>query len=146
MSLTSPLPLLRPVISPARPAPPAADLRSAVCFSRRFCADRGCAEGEFVPAVMRICISPRARPGLALLGRSNLFAADRELVEAVAYALSMAEVRHAIDDYWSHPANRSWLRRMLGLRISTLRLRRLASDYVPFALPRFGRGYPPASP
>lgn len=110
---------------------------SAVCFLSRFCAGEDCAAAEFVPAILRICLAPRARLIFAVMPQSALFAPDRELVRSVAGAISITELRAAIDDYWFYPANRAWWRRRLGLQISTSRLRRVAGDYLPLALPRF---------
>ena len=92
-----------------------------------------------------MCLARRAAPIFALLGGSDFFAADRELIDAVAGAIAMDEVRAAVDDYWDHPANRQWLRRVAGLRVSTLRLRQVASEYLPLENPsRVRRGRRPA--
>ena len=39
---------------------------------------------------------------------------DGELVGAAAHARTMDGVGAAIDEYWTHPANRQWLRRSAG--------------------------------
>lgn len=81
------------------------------------------------------CLVRRASSIFALMRHPKFFAADRATVQGVANAVVMAESRDAIDEYRSHPTNRSWSRRGVGLRISTLRLRRLATEYLPFANP-----------
>ncbi len=56
----------------------------------------------------------------------------------------MDELRNAIDEFWDHPANRGWLRRVAGFRVSTRRLRRIASEYLPLENPlRTRRGRRP---
>jgi hypothetical protein len=55
----------------------------------------------------------------------------------------MDEVREAVDDFWTHPANETWLRRTVALRISTRRLRQIAHGYLPFARPRSTRSIRP---
>lgn len=115
-------------------------------FADRFCEDRRCRLDEFVPMVLRLCLPRRALPAFWLMGRSKFFDADRELIRAVAGAVAMDQVRNATDDYWSHPANRTWLRRWVGLRLSTLRLRRLAGQYLPIinrGRVRRNQGLPP---
>lgn len=112
-------------------------------FAVRFCADRGCPPEAFESSVLRLCMAAHARPFFALVPHSSFFAADRELVRAVETAISMTDVRNAIDDYWSHPANRTWWRRVARFRVSTQHLRRIAHDYLPFALPKMGPPSPP---
>ena len=89
--------------------------------------------------VLQICMARRALPVLVLMRHSGFFAADHELIRAVAQAVTMDEVREAIDEFWSHSANYTWFRRVAGLRLSTTRLRRVASQYLPFARPSRAR-------
>jgi hypothetical protein len=104
-------------------------------FCARFCEDHHCAPADFGPALLRVCLQRRAAAIFALAGGAEFFAADRELVEMVAHATAMDDVRDAIDAYWDHPANRRWLRRMAGGRVATLRLRRIAREYLPLENP-----------
>lgn len=60
--------------------------------------------------------------------RAPFFAADQELVARVAHARSVDEVRAAVSDFWGHPANDAWLRRVARVRISTRRLLRVAEQ------------------
>lgn len=105
---------------------------SSVSFSARFCKEHNCEPGEFVTAVLKHCIARRALPIFLLIRGSRLFALDRELIASIAAAVTMDEVRDAIDDFWDDSANQTWLRRLIGLRVSTRRLRRLVSEYLPF--------------
>lgn len=86
--------------------------------------------------VMRLCLNQQARLLHRLRPNAEIFAADRELVQTVARAVAMDEVRAAVDDFWTHPANETWLRRTVALRLSTRRLRQMAHGYLPFARPR----------
>jgi len=107
-------------------------------FSFRFCDDQGCAPDEFVTLLLLLCLNRHARLIYRLRPEAELFAADRELARAVARAVALDEVRAAIDDFWNHPANATWLRRTAAFRLSTRRLRRIAHDYLPFTRPRTG--------
>jgi len=106
-----------------------------------YCDDHDFGDEEFLPAVMAACLATHALPLYGLFRRADFFSADRELVAAVAHARTMDEVEAAIDEFWLHPANRRWLRRGAGVRLSTQRLRRFARDYLVFA-----KAPPPAHP
>lgn len=129
-------PMARSDSPPALPSPALGSLAHLMCD------DRDYGDGEFIPALMRTCLARRARPFYLLFPRTEFFAADRELIGAMAHARTMADVEDAIDDYWVHPANRTWLRRTAGLRVSTLRLRQIAGDYLPPGKPQHPRRGP----
>ena len=120
-------------------ASPTYDMPLPGTFSARFCDDYNCRPDEFVATVLRLCMARRALPILLSMPNSRFFDADRQLIQTVEQAIAMEEVRDAIDDYWSDPASNTWLRRVVGLRLSTSRLRRVASEYLPFAKPRRAR-------
>jgi len=120
-------------------ASPIHDLPPSGTFSARFCDDHHCRRDAFVAAVLRLCVARRALPILLLMPNSRFFGADRELIQTVERASTMEEVQDDIDYYWSQPANKTWLRRVVGLRLSTSRLRRVAGEYLPFAKPRRAR-------
>ena len=101
-----------------------------------FCDDHDYGDEEFLPALMCACLNSHALPLYGLFGQSDFFSADREVADAVAHARTMDDVEAAIDRYWTHPTNRFWLRRAGGVRLSTLRLRQFASDYLPAIKPR----------
>ncbi len=128
-----------------RSVSPEVSVRSPITLQERFCDDHNVSHDEFAAAALRLCLRPPGRLLFWLWPRNRFFDAEWELIGAAAPAVSMREVRHAIDDYWSHPANRSRLRRMAHVRISTQRLRRLAYGYLGFDSPDCapGRGRRP---
>lgn len=106
----------------------------------RFCADIGCAPAEFEGEIFRRCLRRRARILAWCFGGlgSKVFAPDLELIHRAGESVSIEEVRRALDDHWGNPANDHWLRRKLGARVSSQRLRWIASHYVPLG---GGHGY-----
>ncbi|MEO6569635.1 MAG: hypothetical protein ABIO94_12790 [Opitutaceae bacterium] len=63
----------------------------------------------------------------------NFFAPDRMLISRAGDAVTMEQLRDAVDDFADGLANTTWLKRDTGLRISTRRLRRIGGDYLPFS-------------
>lgn len=106
----------------------------------RFCADVGCDVGQFEDEIFRRCLRRTARVLAWLLGGKThpVFGPDLTLIARVGLARSLQDVRTVLDDHWCDPANDRWMRRKLGARISTQRLRRIAGHYVP------GEGQGPA--
>jgi hypothetical protein len=58
--------------------------------------------------------------------RPGHFKPDRELVHGVANATTPAQFRDELTEFMLHPANNSWLRSRLRLRVSTRRVERFA--------------------
>jgi hypothetical protein len=123
-STTTSLPLL------ARPTWLAPRLKT---LEELYCADRHCEPERFGRTVFWRVLPWHLRIIAPLTGgyRSPLFSADRELISAVGLARSMEDVREDIRDYFMNPVNRRWTRRILHLRISTVRLKNFARPYLP---------------
>jgi len=73
---------------------------------------------------------------------SDYFNADRELIRGAGSAVTMAQVKEEIRDYFLTAHNGGWLRRIWSVRVSTNRLRRLARIYLPDPRPTFPEGAP----
>ncbi len=101
-------------------------------FKQIYCEEHRCQPPAFFQKIFWRCLPPLAIPFVPFVGgmQSGYFDADRELIRAVGTATSMAEVRDEIRDYFSHPQNRGWLRRVWNIRVSTHRLKRLARLYL----------------
>jgi hypothetical protein len=69
-------------------------------------------------------------PFLNLLN-PDYFEIDRELINRAALARTIPELNEEIRDYAMDFRNQGGLRRMIGLRLSTRRLRKLAGPYLP---------------
>ena len=102
-------------------------------FENAFCAARRCAPNEFGRKLFWACLYPHAWPIAVIAGgfASNLFSADRELLNRVAGARTVPEVREEITDYFLEAGGS--LRHRLRLRISTTRLKQLAKQHLPGA-------------
>ena len=73
----------------------------------------------------------RALPFAPVLLMGDHFLADEELIERCARVSSIAELDDEIESHRMRPLSRGWLRKRLGIRVSTQRLRRLARQYLP---------------
>ncbi len=106
-------------------------------FKERYCAATGCAERAFTGQVLWACLYRGAWPWAlwARFAAPEFFAADRELIDAVGGAKSLAQVERELRDFSTDSRNREWWRRVVRLRISTRRLRRLARRYLAAAKP-----------
>lgn len=118
---------MEPVTSSPALAPPAKTLAEA------FCARHGCTLAQFRARMFWRTLHWHAVPVAPFLRLGNFFAADEDLVAGCGRARSMHDLRDEIEEYRFHPLNHGWLRRRLGLRISTQRLRALARNYLPGA-------------
>lgn len=102
--------------------------RDMATFQKLFCADYRCSEEEFVNRLLGRCLHGKAgllRPVLSRI-RPDYFAADKELVSAIAQCSRLAQVEAEIGDFVADHRNASWLRGGLRVRISTRSLRSLA--------------------
>lgn len=101
-------------------------------FQKLFCAESRCSEREFVNRVLWRCLHGRAYLLGPLLSRlhPDHFAADRELVRAIAQCSRLADVEAEIRDFVSDHRNQSWLRGRGRMRISTRRVRSLVRTYL----------------
>jgi hypothetical protein len=96
-------------------------------FRTLFCAARGCGEADYARRVFRECLYPWAAPCVWLCGgyRGGFFAPDRELIEAVGNLTRAAGFDDECAEYFVHPHNHGWLRRVARVRISTRKLHHL---------------------
>ncbi len=101
-------------------------------FKELFCAEHKCPHDQFVRKVFWRCLHRHAVLFAPLVGgyRSSYFVADRELIERAGNAVHMAEVKESIEYFFIDADNRRWARQGLDLRLSSLRLRRLAQEYL----------------
>lgn len=63
----------------------------------------------------------------------DYFTADRQFIRALADVTSLRDFRVESSAFTHHPANRGFMRRMLKIRVSSGRLRRLIASYLPSA-------------
>jgi hypothetical protein len=99
-------------------------------FRELYCARHGCNPQHFLQQVFCSSFSRRAvLPGklcLTLLHLSS-FRPERELVIALGDATSLARFKEELH-YFTNRRRVGWLRRAWGLKLSTRRLRSLASE------------------
>jgi hypothetical protein len=87
--------------------------------------------------MLRSCLYRRALVFRYLLAPvlPSLFKADHELVTRVGLLTKPEALDDEIDVYWHHPSNRSFPRRVMCIRVSTRRVRRLFGLLMPRAAP-----------
>jgi len=102
----------------------------SVRFIDLYCQQQGIDPGEFAPHLFQRALYPQARPLVGLLGflRRDYFQADRFFIEDVA-RLQCYEDFHLVGvDYSQHHSNGWFPRRVLRLRVSTERMRRIVRE------------------
>ena len=96
-------------------------------FAQRYCNARGLSSARYTRSVLRATLHLPARvlyrPISFVL--PDFFAADVELVNSAAWLVRASDLELDLAEYRFHPGNQSRLRRLLGLCVSTARLRRL---------------------
>lgn len=99
-------------------------------FAELYCARTRLAPADFNAEVLRRCLRPHARLLRPVLefAQPGFFDADIDFVAAVGNLTSLREFALERVNFHHHPANRSALRSLLRLRISSARLRRLAEE------------------
>ena len=95
-------------------------------LAERYSARHRCAPGEVEREIFWRTLHRHALPFAALLGR-RYFESDRSLIQACARATSLEQVRDEIRIHPLHTHHGRWLHRHARIRVSTLRLRRLAA-------------------
>ena len=105
-------------------------------LAERYRARHRCAPDEVQREIFWRTLHRHALPLAPLLG-ARYFESDRSLIDACARATSLEQVRDEIHIHPLHTHHGRWLHRHARIRISTLRLQRLASQC--FAPPVFGR-------
>jgi len=98
-----------------------------------FCEERRCAPDRFRRRLFWQSLPVPIRPIAWILGGygSPMFAADRELIDAVGLAHTVEDVREDVRDYFMNSENRRLARRVFRLRISTQRMKTIAKSYLP---------------
>ena len=101
-------------------------------FEEIYCQRHHCDKGRFRRDLFWKCVPPHAIPLAWLFGgvRGSFFEADREMLAGVAVATRGERISDEVHDFFHHPANRRWLRRVLRIRMSTAKLRLIAQDYI----------------
>ena len=102
-------------------------------FEHLYCDKHQIDRAEFARSVMRRAVHPKTRLvkwALAVFNPDH-FTADFDLVYGVAGLRRLRDFEAEVERFNDHPANRGWLRRKLGLRISTGRLRTLIRETLP---------------
>jgi hypothetical protein len=104
----------------------------ASTFAEKYCAQHGLAPEEFLEAAFRRSLYPHARllrPLLAL--NFNYFAADREFIRGIGRLTRFRDFVTEVQDFRDDSNNRGFLRRVLRLRVSVTRARRLVQRTMP---------------
>jgi hypothetical protein len=96
-------------------------------FSDLYCEQQGIAATEFARHAFKRALYPHARilAGALNLLNSDYFSADRDFIDDVGRLTRYHDFVSSGMDYSHHPANRGFMRRVLLLRVSTERMRRL---------------------
>lgn len=100
-----------------------------------YCAENACPAVQFRRRLRWKTMPFYGWPFVVLLGgiRSPQFEAERRMLDGVALAEDMRDVRSLISDYLSDTADHSWLRSVTGTEISLRRLKEVARAYLPGA-------------
>lgn len=99
----------------------------APTLAERYSAHSRCAPGVVQREIFWRTLHRHALPLAPLLG-ARYFESDRRLIDACARATSLEQVRDEIHMHPIHAYYGRWLHRHARIRISTLRLRRLAAQ------------------
>ena len=96
-------------------------------FAKRFCEQQGIPSARYASAVFAKSLYPHARLIGWLFGflRRDYFSPDFELIRSVAHLYTLKAFFDEANHYIEHPSNGHWLRRILKIRISTTRMRKL---------------------
>ena len=106
---------------------------SSPTFEEIFCELHGVKRERFARVVFKQVLYRRARAvgWLFAILNGDYFAADYELINAVAQLRRLREFSIEAERFNYHPGNRGWFRRKLCIRISTNRLRQLIKATMP---------------
>jgi len=107
-------------------------LRALKTFRQLYCERRGIAPERFERVLLRRCLYLHALVlywPLLLLG-PGYFAADLDFVRGAGELKYRRELRNEIAEFRYHPAGRGFMHRVLRLRVSADRLRRIFDQHV----------------
>jgi hypothetical protein len=104
-------------------------------FETLFCEDHACQPRQFTQKFFWKTVPVYAVPFVFAMGglNSRHFAAERTLIETLRQADDMNDVRWAINDFLGASAGRGWLRSLLGVEVSSWRVKFVARCYLPGA-------------
>lgn len=99
-------------------------------YQELYCEMTKCPKKRFTRRLFWAALHRRALvlAPLIMLTNEAFFAADLELIAAVARLHKSDQLEEEIRDFREDPRNRDWARRVLKLRVSTRRLRRLLAE------------------
>ena len=117
-------------------------------FRELYCERRRLDPSQFEEEVLHRSLYPHARLvswPLRCLNR-NYFGADRDFIRGVGGLTCRLDFRSEMSEYFYHPGNRGFLRRVLRLRVSAGQLRRFFKEEIDTVDSRhpFGQGQVPA--
>ena len=103
-------------------------------FRDVFCRRFGIAAERYEIELMKRCLSRRARllAPLIRLVSPRFFALDELFADSIGRVRQKKEFKDELTGFFDHPANSTWLRRSLKLRLSVFRLRNVAREVLPF--------------
>ncbi len=105
-------------------------------FLMVYCRRQGVLPADFPTDMLLKTLYPHARPFFGLLTHlsRDFFRPDYEFIEDVSCMQHARDLGHAVENYVTHPANKTFLRRRLRLRISVRRMLRLVDELLPHEL------------
>lgn len=103
---------------------------SAKTFADRYCEAHALPLEEFAPVVLNKCLYPHARlcGWLVAFFNRRHFEADYDFVHDAGRLMRFRDFDLAVDEFLYHPGNRGFVRRVLRVRASSQRLRRLVRE------------------
>jgi hypothetical protein len=107
-------------------------------YSRKYCKRYSCRPEDFERRFFFQCLHLTAWPFYLFVGgrQGAYFDCDRRLITRLAHAISLAQVRDELGDFFAEPENRRWLRKVLRVRLSTSKVLKVSKKLLP---PRFSR-------
>ena len=98
-----------------------------------YCVENTCQVDQFRRQMWWKTMPVFGWPFVILLGgiRSPHFEAERRMLDSLALAEDLRDVRSLINDYLGDTADRGWLRPVMGTQISVRRLKDVARTYLP---------------
>jgi hypothetical protein len=106
-------------------------------FRELYCEHRQIGYEQYEHDLVRRCLHRRARPFYWLLGLKREYTSpDFEFVRSVGELRNRRQFRDEAAEYFYHPGNNSFLRKVLRLRLSSRRLQAVFEELM-------GRSNPP---
>ena len=100
-------------------------------FRELYCAHRGIRDDEYERDLVRRCLHLQARPFYWLLGLNREYtSADFAFVRSVGDLHSRRQFRDEAAEYFYHPGNAGFLRKVLRIRLSSRRLQDIFEELV----------------